>query len=131
VIASLKTHTEIWSAAHDAAYDAAPARDAAWKVICDLVQSEDWNEAWNEARIAVWSAAQNSYWNEAWNTAQNSAWSAILALFAYDNSAKYLSMTSEELKVWAYLSEHPAAVLLLPAVVAFEQIKELEELETV
>jgi hypothetical protein len=35
-------------------------------------------------------------------------------------------MTSEELQVWARLSENPAAVLLLPAVVVFERIAELE-----
>jgi len=35
-------------------------------------------------------------------------------------------MSSDQLKVWAILSENPAAVLLLPAVIAFEKIAELE-----
>jgi len=35
-------------------------------------------------------------------------------------------MTSDQLKMWAILSEEPAAILLLPAVTAFEKIKELE-----
>jgi hypothetical protein len=35
-------------------------------------------------------------------------------------------MPSEKLKSWALLSEEPAAVLLLPAVIAYEKISELE-----
>jgi len=35
-------------------------------------------------------------------------------------------MTSDQLRVWAILSEKPAAILLLPAVTAFEKISELE-----
>jgi hypothetical protein len=35
-------------------------------------------------------------------------------------------MSSEQLRAWALLSENPAAVLLLPAVAAFERIAELE-----
>jgi hypothetical protein len=50
----------------------------------------------------------------------------MLALVAYDDCAQYLDMSSDQLKVWAILSENPAAVLLLPAVIAFEKIAELE-----
>jgi hypothetical protein len=35
-------------------------------------------------------------------------------------------MPSDQLRIWAILSEDPAAILLIPAVVAFEQINELE-----
>jgi hypothetical protein len=35
-------------------------------------------------------------------------------------------MPSEQLGTWAALSENPAAIMLLPAVVAFEKINELE-----
>jgi hypothetical protein len=35
-------------------------------------------------------------------------------------------MPSDKLEVWAILSENPAAVLLLPAMTAFEKIAELE-----
>jgi hypothetical protein len=73
-----------------------------------------------------WNAAQGAAWNAAQGVSYYAAQSAILALIAYDNCDQYLNMTSEELKVWAYLSERPAAVLLLPAVTAFERIKELE-----
>jgi hypothetical protein len=35
-------------------------------------------------------------------------------------------MTSDRLKVWHALSDDPACILLLPAVIAFEQIEEME-----
>jgi hypothetical protein len=35
-------------------------------------------------------------------------------------------MSSEQLRAWALLSEHPAAVLLVPMVVVREQIERLE-----
>jgi hypothetical protein len=49
-----------------------------------------------------------------------------MALIAWDNSAKYLDMSSDQLKVWMHLSDDPATVLLLPAVIAFEKINEME-----
>jgi hypothetical protein len=51
---------------------------------------------------------------------------AVKALIAYDDASKYLDMPSDKLRVWAILSETPAAVLLLPAVIAFERINESE-----
>jgi len=84
-------------------------------------------EAWAAARAAAWAAARTS---RTLTAAINAAWPAardsILALIAYDDAAKYLEMSSYELKIWAALSEEPAAVLLLPAVIAFEKIKETE-----
>ena len=101
-----------------------------------------WNAARHEARKEAWDAAYNATrdtaraaaWDAAWDTARNAgrvaAWDAgrdaILALIAWDDSAEFLDMTSDELEVWARLSDDPRAVLLLPAVRAFERIKELE-----
>jgi hypothetical protein len=104
IIASVKAHPEVWAEAWDAAWD------AAWKA----AQGAAWSAAWKAAR----NAAGNAAWAEAWG--------AIAALIAYDDCAPYLDMSSDQLKVWAILSENPAAVLLLPAVVAFEKISELE-----
>jgi hypothetical protein len=49
---------------------------------------------------------------------------AALALIAYDDAGQFLSMSSERLRIWKELSEHPAATLLLPAVVAMERIQQ-------
>jgi hypothetical protein len=115
VLASLKEHPEIWSAVYDSA----------------------WRGSFEEARVATRNAAYNAVWDAAKAAtmddqdlflARYMASSAILALLAYDDCEQYLSMTSEELHAWALLSENPAAVLLLPAVIAFERIAELESI---
>ena len=106
IIASVKAHPEAWPAAWDAARDA--ARAAAWDAARDA------------ACVAAWAAAS------ARAAAYNATSDSILALIAYDDAARYLEMPSHELKIWAELSEEPAAVLLLPAVIAFEQIREMK-----
>ena len=120
VLESVKSHFEIWTG----------AMVAAW--------SADWSAARPAAMVATWSAARGAAWDAAgavarfvaWDAARPAAWdaarSASMALIAYDDSAKYLDMPSEQLRVWSILSEDPAAILLLPAVVAFERINELE-----
>ena len=100
VIESAKSHPEIWGAAWGAAWHA------------------DRGAALDASRVAALDAARNA----AWNASRN----AIAALIAYDDASKYLDMPSDHLRVWAILSEIPAAVLLLPAVIAFERIRELE-----
>jgi len=150
VLASVKAHPNEWSAAwymaRDAAYYAVyyAARDAAR----DMARDMAWDMAWDMARGAARDMAQYMAWSlvramareEAYDMAYKAAreaapWTAwgsirqvILALFAYDDCAHYLDMPSDQLCVWAILSENPAANLLLPAVVAFEKISLLEEL---
>ena len=108
VLESSKSHPEVWDAAYDAACDA--AYDAA----CDAAYDADQD------------AARDAAWYAACDAARNWAPDTILALVAYDDAAKYLDMPSDQLRVWGILSEDPAAVLLLPAVIAYEKINELE-----
>jgi hypothetical protein len=117
VLASLKEHPEIWAEAGGTDRSAA-FRNTAWVAICDSARSD----VWNETRLAARDAARLATPDAAWGA----AWDAFLALVAYDDCDQYLNMTSEELKVWSLLTEQPAAMLLLPAVIAFERIKELE-----
>ena len=112
VLASLKANPGAWSRSRIASWTA--AREAANKA------------ARGVARTAALDAARTAAWYAARDEARLAAWYAISALIAWDNSAQYLDMTSDELKMWAALSEDPAAILLLPAVRAFEQIDELE-----
>jgi hypothetical protein len=116
VIASLKEYPQIWGAVYVA------ISDEAWDEARDAALNEAWNVSCNTARKMAWHAA----WDDVWNSSYDATRDAILALIAYDDCDQYLSMTSEELRAWSLLTEHPAAVLLLPAVVAFERIKELE-----
>ena len=100
VIKSAKSHPEIWRLDSDEAWDKASG----------AALGADWGEAWDKASGATNFAARV----------------AIVALVTYDNSSKYLDIPSDQLRVWAILSEDPAAVLLLPAVIAFERINVLE-----
>jgi hypothetical protein len=121
VIESVKENPEIWI--------------AAWVASIDMASKEAWNAALN----AAWTAALNAARKEAWNAARfaamdaamdaarNAARSAIAALIAWDDSIKYLDMPSDRLRVWVILSEYPAAILMLPAVIAFEKIAKKEK----
>ena len=114
VVKSVKSHPEIWNAACDA------ARVAAW--------SAGRLAAWGAARLAARVAASDAACDAAWGAACDAARDEILALIAWDDSAEYLKLSGDELEVWARLSDDPRAILLLPAVRAFERIKELETL---
>jgi len=128
VLASVKTHLEVWVKAWQAAcpgiYNAArdAARGAAWDAAFSAARDESRGAAWD----AAFYAARGAAWGAAWDAAFSAAWSAISALIAWDDCAQYLDMSSDKLEMWAILSENPAAILLLPAVKAFEKIAELE-----
>ena len=120
VLESLKSHPEIWGEAWVAFKDATrlAARDEARLAAFDATLGA--------ARDVVRDAAFDATLGAVRDAALYAARSAITALIAYDDSSKYLDMPSDKLRVWAILSEDPAAVLLLPAVIAFERINELE-----
>jgi len=120
VLASVKASPKIWAdawnsirkSARDAAYGA--ARNTAYEAAGE-----------GAAHDAAWDAVLNAAWNAARNTAYGAAWYAILALIAYDDAAKYLDLPLDQLQMLYALTEHPAALLLQPAVIAFSMEKEL------
>jgi hypothetical protein len=115
-----------------------PARDATRDVV--------WAAARNVALSAVFDAARDVALSAAWNAAlgtakdtakdvaryvardgvSNMVWDAILALVAHDHCDRYLTMTSDQLKIWGALSTDPASVLLLPYVTFLGHIKTKE-----
>jgi hypothetical protein len=111
VLESLKTHPQLWHDTHNKEW--AQARGQAWR------QARD--QAWRQARLQAWKQAYNQAYDQAWGQASY----ACLALIAYDDSVKYLSMTSDQLKVWIELSEDSAAILLLPMVQVKEKLNQL------
>ena len=76
--------------------------------------------AWDAVWDAALDAARDAVRDAARRWARGAVWGVVLALVTYDHAAKYLEMTPDQLRVWAELSEDPAAVLLIPAVIAFE-----------
>jgi hypothetical protein len=113
-----------------------------WGTVLRQGRPESWYATWGIARFVahhtihsmrrkrVWDAAYHAIWNSVtWaelEPGRLTASDVILALVAYDDCAHLLDMTSDRLKMWAVLSEQPAAVLLLPAVIARERIRELD-----
>lgn len=118
VIKSVKAHPKIWGEAWYASDpDSRPEFRAVGPVVVAVVDADR-----NDALKAALDAARPKIWDPAGDASMN----AIMALIAYDHSAKYLDMTSEQLHIWAILSEDLAAFLLIAAVIAFEKIDELE-----
>ncbi len=116
VIESSNSYPEVWNVAYDSAWD------AAW----DAAYDSAYDSAYTAARDAARGAARGAAWGAARGAARGAAWNAVLAFIAYDDAASYLAMPSDQLKVWAILSENPAAILLLPVVIAYERISEWE-----
>ena len=116
VLESAKSHPEIWDAAWDT------YRSAAHGAALDASRFA----ALNASRVTALNASRVTAWNAAWGAAKLATMDATAALIAFDDASKYLEMASDQLRVWTILSEEPAAILLLPAVIAFERINELE-----
>ena len=102
----------VWHAAWDRAAALDAARDRAWVAARDAVYSA----AWPAALDAVYSAANL--------VAGATTESAILALIAWDETSDYLDLPVEQVRVLAALGDQ-RAILMLPAVIAFERSKEI------
>ena len=73
-----------------------------------------------EAHPEKYTAARYAARDAARGAARAAARDAIVALVAWDNCAHLLELTPDQLRVYGRLSDDPAAVLLLPAVIALE-----------
>tara|TARA_R110000868_G_scaffold158737_1_gene387099 strand:- start:391 stop:759 length:369 start_codon:yes stop_codon:yes gene_type:complete len=104
VLAHVQANPEKWDVGWHA------ARRVAWYGAWDVARAGARGQAWHAAIDASRIAVSDS--------AKAAARDAMLALIAYDDSARYLEYTPEELRVWSALSEDSGAMLLLPAVIA-------------
>jgi hypothetical protein len=124
ILADLQCNYLAWYAARDAAAEAVgdaardAARYAAWYAARDAARDAARYAAWYAASDAARDAARLVAWDAARDAAGDAAGSAISALIAWDDSAKFLDMTPDQLRFWIKLSDDPKAILLLPAVVA-------------
>jgi hypothetical protein len=116
VIALMNKNPAVWGAAW-----AAAAWAAAWNAALDAARDAARTAARDAVRVAAWDAARDAAWTAAWDA----AWGAILALIAWDDCGYLLEENPENVKMLALLG-HQAAVLLYPACVALQNIKELE-----
>jgi hypothetical protein len=119
VLASVKAHPLEWDQILDQAREQSwdEALRSAWGQINPLHQ-----QAWDQVKVQAWVPILQ---DPAWQRARARARGALLALIAYDDSAKYLNLPIDQLEMLYQLSEHPACILLQPAVFVFEKEKEL------
>lgn len=110
VLASLRSTSNAWDAARDA------AGDAAWSAAGDAARSAARSAAW----YATGDAARSAAWDAARSAAQAAARDAIIALVAWDDCAVYLSVPLEAFPVLLSTTNH-AAVLLYPAALVFSK----------
>ena len=120
VLTSVKSQPELWEQVRALAWD------SKWYKV--------WGQAWHQARDQVWDQGREQVWDltsvptlqdPAWQRARARARGALLALIAYDDSAKYLDLPLDQLQMLYHLTDHPACILLQPAVFVFEKEKEL------
>ena len=89
-----------------------------------LASLEEHPKKWNAARDAIWDAAMDAAMGAAMDAAWSATWDAILALIAYDDCAYLIETDVDELRILAALGD-TRAVLLLPACIVFNEIKDL------
>jgi hypothetical protein len=118
IIADVKTNDTAWSRARSQAWDAAwdAARSQAWDAAWDAVGDAVDDAAWLAAMDAVGDAVDDA----AWLAAMDAAWGAILALIAWDDCRYLLDNDPKHVHLLALLGQ-PAAILLLPAVIALNK----------
>jgi hypothetical protein len=120
VLASVTVHPEEWDDAWDRTgwhgrWHGRMGWILAWDQAWDQAYSQTWDQAWDQLRVQVRGHARGH------------ARGALLALVAYDDSAKYLNMPIDQLKMLYTLTEHPACVLLQTAAMVFAKEKELAQ----
>jgi hypothetical protein len=131
VLDTLKKNPDVWNAATNAAWRAAwdVSRAAAWNAALAAAWAAAWRAAWDAASAATLNsalvAARDAALDAAWNAAWDAAWGAIAALVAWDDSSELLDKSVEEVEGLVKEGNH-AAILLLPAVIVKNKLKELE-----
>lgn len=110
ILASLKADFEIWNRA----YHETLVEDKARVFIqaFALIQPNDLDTLYT-----IKTAMNDLSWSY---SAVEAATDALIALVAYEDSAKYLELSVDQLNMLYQLNEHPACFLLRVAVRAFE-----------
>lgn len=126
ILADVKVNPDHWNAGRDDASN--EASNAARHVASNAARHVIWgvasNAARHVARHAAWDAAYNAISNAAFDAISNAAYNPITALVAWDEASDYLNSSVDQVKIWALLGDKKA-ILMLPAVLAFEKSKEV------
>jgi hypothetical protein len=107
VIASANAYPELWK--------------QAWYQVGNLEGNLEGNLAW----VQAWKQGRDQARNQALDQVCYQAKGVVLALITYDDCAKYLDIPLDQLEMLYHLTEHPACILLQPAVLVFAMEREL------
>ena len=120
VLADLSARTECWRVAGDTSRDAtwAAATDAAQGAAQDAARDAAQGAAIDAAWTATWAAARAAARGAARGAAWYAAIDAVTALVAWDDCSELLDLPPYAVRLLA-ASDHYPAVLLYPAVLAF------------
>jgi hypothetical protein len=129
----------VWDATRDAMW--LVGRDVMWDEVWDATRNAAGLAAWHTARLSVGSSTGLAAWDAACSAAgtlarsaargaaeiaaYSAAGDAVLALIAWDNCVNLLNTDTEQVRVLARLGHQPS-VLLLPAAIALNKVKQLE-----
>jgi hypothetical protein len=117
ILASVKSHPDAWDQVWPEVWETEWVDQMVqhfWSTQCQAAKDEDFDAAWIAVTIAAREYKENDLIKR-----HRLAESALLALLVYDDCAKYLDLTLDQLKVLYLLNEHPACLLLQPAVKVF------------
>jgi hypothetical protein len=104
VLGDLKNHPDLFLQAYNLEYDQARV------------------QAWDQAHHRAYSQARDQAWDQAWNQARDHALvhayyvaqDALLALIAYDDASKYLTIPIDQAMVYGELLSDNQYILLKP-----------------
>lgn len=100
--------------------------ESAWDPVDYAAYQEVWLAASHAAFDVIFAQSSKfAAWEQVKVAARPAAWDSIKALIAWDETADYLNLSLDQLKMWALLGDNYGAVLMVTAVTAFEKSKEL------
>ena len=112
-----------WDAAETAAQNASfgSLKSASWRAVSDAMLDAVWDAMLDAEGKAANGDAKWVMRGDVWRVVSG----AIAALVAWDDSSKFLDMSVEEVTELARTGNH-AAILLLPAVIVKNKLKEMK-----
>jgi hypothetical protein len=97
------------------------ARRSEWADARIVTRKVEWDTAWKASWDAALKMLRGSIWDEVWNDSRGVGMGAV-ALVAWDDCAYILDLHPDVVRTLAGAG-NPAAVLLLPAVIAMYEEK--------
>jgi hypothetical protein len=124
VLVDLKNHANLFTRVRKQSWY--EARDQAWDHAYHRAYSQAYDQARDQARDQVYDQARDQAWDQAWDQALVQAYyvatNALLALIAYDDASKYLTIPIDQAMVYGELVDDNQYILLKPYLLVQHEI---------